>query len=456
MVLEGNYLTAFRQQADWWLEKYGCFSVSRLFDAFRGSLRHVRTVETCAEFLQYLGYRAEFPKKAGPFCVFPSKGLGGALDEVAGTIAKCLEESGGALALQQIEEDAPHLSQDALEDVRARMVPEAYRTNINGMPCWCIAGAIALPDDFSAKLADIVGRLEATGKKVTVASLANALDLFYGVRFREEHGLSDDDAFKLICNSHCQGQGQIFASVGRPRKSTDALGDARTSMAKSAGYGRRGPTRFHDIGVPIGADSERNAVPLALLRRRGEAPWVKRALGAGDQSGRRPEDQTEAAVPHGQVSGHTAGHSRGEGVDEVARTGNLGSPALEREGGRGLSCAGDGQEPSRPDPDRPDGGERTNEGSPPAEVQEGDAESGVVYLWGRPLSESVWREYKTDGTDPQVTEWARQYNEGEGMEAIARRSGVDLRIIKRRIGNRNLYFLACKNNGIAPHGGADV
>jgi hypothetical protein len=205
MVLDARRLAALKERASAWLEEYGCFSVGRLFDAFRDDLRLVRTVDACAAFLGHLGFRVEAGKKAGPLCVLPPTDLDGALAETAEAMAERLEEAGGALALHQIEDFAPHLSLDALEEVRARMRPEVHRTDIGGAPCWRSSEAVALPDDFSDRLTEIVGAFDAIDKKVTVASLAGALDLSYRVRFREEYGLTDDDAFRRVCGAHYKG-----------------------------------------------------------------------------------------------------------------------------------------------------------------------------------------------------------------------------------------------------------
>ena len=113
--------------------------------------------------------------------------LEGGAGEFAETIAERLEEAGGTLTLNEIEEAMPHLTAEALESIRVQFLPDVHRAEIGGVPCWRSAEAIPLPEDFAEKLTTAVDTLVALEEKVSAANLEFALNLFYRIRFREEY-----------------------------------------------------------------------------------------------------------------------------------------------------------------------------------------------------------------------------------------------------------------------------
>jgi hypothetical protein len=262
---------------------------------------------------------------------------------MAEAVADRLEGAGGTLALHQIEDAAPHLGPEALEDVRTRIRFDVHKADIGGAPCWRSAKDLALPDNFSAKLADIVGRLETLGKKVTAASLAGALDLEYGVRFREEYGLTDDDAFRLACGRYYQGLDRIFAGTVAHRKDPGAQAaqpavprpprsprpSPKSASAQPVFGGRRGPTRFQEIGVPIGAK-------LLFVKDSGKTCTV---LDGGSLVGHGGKEWTISALAK-----HLLGVSSASGFEFFAYKGEAlwdRRLRLEREGGLRGSGRGD-------------------------------------------------------------------------------------------------------------------
>ena len=125
-------------------------------------------------------------------------------------LAERLQEAGGTLALNEIEEAMPHLTAEALESVRAQFLPDVHLAEIGGVPCWRSAEAIPLPEDFAEKLTTAVDTLVALEEKVSVAKLEFALNLFYCMRFREEYALQDNGAFMRLCAKHYQGGNDVF------------------------------------------------------------------------------------------------------------------------------------------------------------------------------------------------------------------------------------------------------
>lgn len=97
---------------------------------------------------------------------------------------------------------------------------------------------------------------------------------------------------------------------------------------------------------------------------------------------------------------------------------------------------------------------QTEEMLSPAEVQE--AKGGILGLEGRPLSPSTWRLFRSVGTNPRVTEWARRVENGESVEDIAGKSGLSVSTVKQYIDKRHRYFVICEKNGIVPEGYSNV
>lgn len=204
MILDDGPRLAFEGQAVEWLTEHGCFSVERLFKEFSGVFRHITTPEDCASFLRHLGFTAAVWGKGGHFCSLPPPNLHDSLAAISGTIAEWLDEINGTLTFNTIEQEMPHLTAEALEDIRARFLPEVHAAEIGGVPCWFRTEAIHLPEDFSERLTTAVDTLVALDKRVSAANLEFALDLLYRIRFREEYALTDNNTFMHICAKYYQ------------------------------------------------------------------------------------------------------------------------------------------------------------------------------------------------------------------------------------------------------------
>ena len=246
MVSDEKSKLAFEGQAREWLMKYGCFSVERLFRDFCGVLRPVVTSEDCAAFLRYLSFTVTAWGKGGYFCSHPSDSLDDRLAAISEMIAGWIEEAGGTLTFNKIEQALPHLTAEALESIRAQLLPEVYVVEIAGMLCWCNTEALPLPEDFSEKLTTIVDTLVELKEKITSAKLEFALNLFYRIRLREEFALLDNGTFMHICAKHYQGENNVFPNMKESRERANDLSNQSKRV-------RRPNTRFSNLGVPIGA-----------------------------------------------------------------------------------------------------------------------------------------------------------------------------------------------------------
>ena len=205
MISSDETRVALWEQSEKWLMEYDCFSVERLFESYRGVLHHISTPEHFATFLQHLGFSVVEFGKGGFYCFNSTSSLRECLTSISKTITERLEDKDGMLTLNEIEEILPHLTVDALEDIRTKYLLEIHVAEIGEVPCWRSAEAVHLPDDFSEKLTDAVDILVELGEKVNTGNLEFALNLFYRIRFREEYGLTKKPVFMSSCARHYKG-----------------------------------------------------------------------------------------------------------------------------------------------------------------------------------------------------------------------------------------------------------
>lgn len=415
MIADDESRFAFEEPAMKWLLEYGCFSVERLFRDTFGFSRHIVTPEDCATFLRNLGFTVAVWGKGGYFCSQPPPSLDDILATISKTIAGWLEEAGGTLTFHEIEQELPHLSGEALESIRLRLLPELHETEVGGVLCWCSTEAIPLPEDFSEKLTTVADTLVALEERLSVANLEFALNLLYRVRFRKEYSLPDNVTFMRVCAKHYLGKNDVFPNSKKPRVRAKALSVSCRRV--------RGPnTRFKSLDVPIGAElffiKDRNVVCTVI-----------------DDS-----NQVEYAGKSWAISalaGHLLGWAAANGFEYFSFDGEIlwnRRLRLEQEGKHKKPLA---QE------------------IPPPPTLAQEAGNKIIYL-GHPLSPSTWRRFRADGTNPRVAEWVLRIKNGEGVEQIALESGHAVSTMKTMISNFHLYFELCRLNGIVPEGAAGV
>ena len=415
MISDAESLLAFEEQAWEWLDEHDCFSVERLFENFRGVLRHIATPKVCAAFLRYLGFKVATWGKRGYFCFLLLPNLDVYLQEISKTIAGWLEEANGTLTFHEIEAAMLHLTAEALENIRAQFLPGVHAAEVGGVPCWCSTEAIHLPEDFSEKLTTAVDTLVALEERMSAANLEFALNLLYRIRFRKEYALPDNDTFIRVCAKHYQGGNDVFPNTKKPR--------AKANDWSVSGKRVRSPnTRFRNLGVPIGAK-------LVFTKDSHITCTVHDESNQVEYGGKTWAISTLAMHLLGGTAGNGFWHFSYEGEILWDRRLRLERADTEDE-------------------------YQAAEMSPPAEVQ--NAESKIIGLEGRPLSPSTWRGFRADGTNPHVAVWARRVKNGESVEQIARESGYALSTMKVMISNFHLYFKVCKLNGIVPEAVTDV
>lgn len=414
MIADEKAQLAMRRQATAWLKEQGCFAAARLFEDFRGVLRHVATLEHFAAFLRHLGLTVAAWKGTGLFCFQPPPGLDEHLTERSRAIVELLEEAGGTLALDAIQEAMSHLTVDALEGIRVQFLPEVHRTEIGGQPCWCSTEAIPLPEDFAEKVTSAVDSLVALREKVSAANVEFALNLSYRIRFREVYGLPDNGAFMRVCSKYYQGEKESFRHTTRPHGKPGNLSSS-TKRTRSPN------SRFHTLGIPIGAElvfTKDSHVICTVLDDTNQVEYQGKHWAISALATRLLDVSVANGFSYFSYEGETLWERRLR-LDQQA------------------------------DSDV----QQTKDVSPAAERQ---AESDIMGLGGQPLQPATWRAFRNAGTNPRVAEWTRRVENGESVKAIARDSGYSASTVRVQIGDRRRYFKVCEINRIVPEGGVNV
>jgi len=415
MISDDESRLAFEDQAREWLMAHGCFSVERLFEDFRGVLRHINTPETCAAFLRHLGFKVAVWGKGGHFCFLPPSNLDDSLAEIAKTVAGWLEETDGTLPLNKIEQAVPHLTAEALESIRIHFLPDVHKTEVGGVPCWRSTESITLPEDFSEKLTTVVDTLVELKEKVTPTRIKFALNLFYRSHFCKEYALPNNDIFMRVCAKHYQGRHDAFPNSKKTRVRANGLSDQSKRV-------RSPNTRFGNLGVPIGAELiliKHSHISCIVLDDINQVKYEGKAWSISSLAKHLLGVSSENGFRHFSYDGDTLWNRRLR-LEKAGKKDEYKAPTI----------------------------------SPSFEVH--GIEDEIIGLEGLKIAKSTWRAFIKDGTNPCVAEWLQRVEKGETLEQIALDSGYVVSTMRKMISNHRLYFKVCKLNGIVPEGGTNV
>ena len=413
MVFDDETYLAFRRQAETWLAKHGCFSVERLHEAHLGNVRHMELPGDCAAFLQHLGFHVESHRPWGFLCFKAQSTLNEHLAAITAILARRIDKADGVLVVDDLDETMPHLTYKALNAVRAQFLPDIHESEVAGLPCWCSAGAIQLPDDFPAKVTTAVDTLEYIGEKVSLKNLEFALNLFYGFRFRQEHALPADAAFLQLCARHYQGDSDAF--------STQAHKSAK-KRPTSCRRARSPNSRFDSLDIPVGS-------VLSFTRKPSITCTVLDAANQVKYDGKTWSISKLACHLLGVPAANGFWHFSFEGETLLKRRSRF-----EKQGRKSRK-----QMELFPEP-----------------VPEHNAIHGIIGLTGRVIAPATWRAFQKAASNPEVAEWARRVENGESIEAIASEKGLKASTVNEYIVNRRRHSAVCAKNGLKTEAGNHV
>ncbi len=414
MISNDDTRLALRGQARTWLMEHGYFSVEQLFNNFYSVLSNLTTPEDFATFLRHLGFTVVEGKKGDLFCLHSSTSLDECLMKTSRAISKQLDEVGGTLIFNEIAMAMPHLTTEALENIRTQFLLVVYAVEVGGVPCWCSTEAIPLPEDFSEQLTTIVDTLIVLDEKVSIAKLEFALNLFYRTRFRKEYALLDKNTFMRVCAKYYRGGNDVFLNETKFHMGVN-------DWSMSGKRQRRPNTQFRNLGISVGAKLVYTIDPQISCIVLDEINQVEFAGKAWSISA---------------LAIHLLGVSSVNGFCYFSYDGEVLWDRRSR-----LERADKHIEYQVTE-------------TPFAKVRKTERE--IIGLKGRALSPMTWRAFRSAGISSRVAEWARRIADGESVAKIARECGIAAVTVKLCVANRRRYFDVCYKNGIVPEGGRDV
>lgn len=415
MILDDASHLELLESAKNWLIEYGCFSVEQLYDSFRECLSNISTLEDFSTLLRYQGFTIGAWEKGGIFCFQPSSSLNEHLSQFLDKLNQKIRNAEGMLALNEIEEAFPHISPERLEHIRKHVMQGVHAVEIGGVPCWCSADVIPLPEDFPDRLTSVIDTLVELGEKLSISKLEFALNLFCRTRFREEYALQDNDTFLRVCAKHYQGRNDVFTKTMKLRE--------RPANLSVEGQRVRSPnTQFCNLGISVGTElvfKGNNRITCTVLDDTNQVKYNGKAWTIS------------------VLANHLLGASSANGFyhfcyeDETLwdRRIRLEKTGIEKEHPiRGI----------------------------PESYHKERVYSAIIGLEGQLLSPVTWAAFRRDGTNPIVADWDRRFQNGESLEQLAREYGFAVSTLRVMISNFRLYHKVCILNGIIPESRANV
>jgi hypothetical protein len=181
-------------QAAAWAEEYDLFSMRALYERFGCEIPRLSYLEDFMAFFKVVA--PEFDCIRG-FWTSRADGFNELVrDLVAQVEVDIFNKSEVTQAF--VFGMFPNLSRDEVCDFIQRYSSKLLATNIGDLPCWKHIDTLNLPDDFDARLADVIDNLENLGYALTVDYLTLALCLVYRYDIRVEADLGDEEIFKSV------------------------------------------------------------------------------------------------------------------------------------------------------------------------------------------------------------------------------------------------------------------
>lgn len=244
-----------RCQAEAWFNNKGFFSLSALFAQFEGRLAHCDSIDAFERFFNKIQLQSTTTVKAGTCRFLSVSGDGNRrLAECAASLVERIESEGGEIAEATLLEENPHLDKTAIAAVFTEHRSDTLaRMEVEGYPVWKTVTVTAgsLPADFGAVVTDVANRLLELGFGATIKNLEMFLSVHYGVRFSKEYQLTKDLFCKVVAQCY-QGKKQVkWANLGMRLVNCGSV--PMNMNIENSNHRRRKPTRFHDLGIPVGA-----------------------------------------------------------------------------------------------------------------------------------------------------------------------------------------------------------
>ena len=190
---------------------YLTFDALRL--AFEGRLKSLYKPE---DFMAFFGHYFQGPSWKGSqerniraLQYSDAEPLSGLLKRDAARVSAMIDDAGGVLLRSDVLAGMPHVDDASLAEMMRQLAPEFCAVDIDGVPGWQKVDAVHLPDDFSEQLSCVMDLLLELDFKATLDNLNFALSMDYGIPFRKEYALENDELFRCAVEANYKGAEKI-------------------------------------------------------------------------------------------------------------------------------------------------------------------------------------------------------------------------------------------------------
>lgn len=205
MVAEDDTIADMIARIREYFAKYGCFSLSVLFEEFGYALKNLTNPDSDFRLFLLKTILPDLPDEGKIFgrlqrqiCI-PSNITE---EEVTQTLAERIREMlqgyGDAVCIDDLDNELPYLNKSALEMILQEHIADAVEIEVDGLSYWKLVEFFCLPDDFAEYLQLTVSSMEEAQTAPSLQTLSEAMEKQYGEGFREIYAVDDDDVFKQI------------------------------------------------------------------------------------------------------------------------------------------------------------------------------------------------------------------------------------------------------------------
>ncbi len=203
-------------KTDMYLQDYGCFEVSEVYQQFKKQLSPVciKTVEDFEDYYLWAtqkSVRCVIAPQIGNRIVRLSSGnVWDRFGEVGAKIVIFINERHyGSCTEEELHEEFPAFSKNLLSKiVRFCASNELIKVEINDTICYQFFTALGLPENFTEILSETLDQLDEIGLPASQETLHTALSLRLGVNFQSEFSLPDWDTYRRLIGAYYKGQPQ--------------------------------------------------------------------------------------------------------------------------------------------------------------------------------------------------------------------------------------------------------
>ena len=201
---------------DMYLQDYGCFEVSEVYQHFKIELSPVciKTVEDFEDYYLWVTQKSVrcvmAPQIGNRIVRLRGGNVWDRFSEIGEKIVTFINERHyGSCTEEELHEEFPAFSKNLLSKiVRYCASSELIKVEINDTICYQSFTALGLPENFTEILSDTLDQLEEIGLSASQETLHTALSLQMGVNFQSEFSLPDWDTYRRLISAYYKGQPQ--------------------------------------------------------------------------------------------------------------------------------------------------------------------------------------------------------------------------------------------------------